>query len=222
VSRDDERASGAMTGMTARPTPARRAASRPRRRLVTFVAAICVVLAGVGIFLWLVVFKSDESNTDKATKAINAGLALQAKGDLAGAYAKYTEALKDDSNNKFALYDLAFIDYQQSNTGLAEQRYRQALAIDPNFEPALYNLAIVEQTLGKTRYALSLYQKAVQVNPADANAHFNLALMLRAMGYTKAGNAQMRIARQLNPKLKDPGGVATSSPSPAPGTSPSG
>lgn len=184
------------------------------------IAAASVVLAGVGIFVWLVFFNSGESDSTKATKAINAGLALQAKGDLTGAYAKYGEALKDDPNNKFALYDLAVIDYLQSNPGLAEQRYRQALAIDENFEPALYNLAIVEQSLHKDRYALSLYQKAVQVNPSDANAHFNLALMLRAMGYPKDGDAQMRIARRLDHTLKDPGGVPSSSPSPAGGTSP--
>jgi tetratricopeptide (TPR) repeat protein len=201
--------------MTERPTPTRRAAARRApSRAPLVVLCLVLVLAGVGVFLWLVVFKSDSNDTKKANDAITAGLALQAQGDLNGAYAKYSQALKYDSNSAAALYDLAVIDNLRSNTGLAEQHYRQALAIRPNYEPALYNLALVEQKLGNNRYALSLYQKAVQTNPSDANAHFNLALMLRATGDRSDGDAQMRIALRLNPSLKDPGVPKSASPSP--------
>lgn len=206
--------------MTEAPTSTRseRTKARPsRRRLIVFIAALCVVLVAAGLVLWLVVFKGDD-NSKKATDAINAGLGLQARGDLAGAYAKYSEAAKLDPHNKFALYDLAVVDNLQSNPGLAEQHYRQALVIDPRYEPAIYNLAIVEQALGKQRFALSLYQQAVQINPGDANAHFNLALMLRVMGYRKIGDAQMRIARKLNPQLVDP--ISPAPPSSGNGSSP--
>jgi tetratricopeptide (TPR) repeat protein len=209
---------------TPRPGPgltSRRADRHQRRsRLPLLLASLVVVLVAAGLVVWLVVLKDDGGNDAKqARDAISAGLALQAKGDLAGAYAKYNEALTHERNNKFALYDLAVVDALQSNPGLAEQHYRQALAVDPHYEPAMYNLAIVEQTLGNTRYALSLYQQAVQTNPSDASAHFNLALMLRATGDVKDGDAQMRIARQLNPQLKDPG-VPTGSATPAGGASP--
>jgi len=194
------------------------------------IAAAIAVVALVGVFFWLVDLDEgageDTNNEQEATEAIDSGLALQASGDLAGAYAKYGEALELDADNKFALYNLAVVDYLQSNTGLAEQRYREVLEIDPDFQPALYNLAIVEQSLGNQRYALSLYQKAVQLNPGDANAHFNLALMLRAMGYTTDGNAQMRIARDLNPSLVDPGvpkgGTDAPVKPPQPGATPTG
>jgi tetratricopeptide (TPR) repeat protein len=197
------------------PLPRRADRKRPpRRRLPIAIAALCAVLIAAGLVLWLVVFK-DDNNSSKASGAINAGLALQGKGDLTGAYAKYNEALRYDSKSAVALYDLAVIDYEQSNPGLAEQRYRQVLALNPTYEPAMYNLAIVEQALGKTRYALSLYQRAVQTNPSDANAHFNLALMLRATGDRKDGDAQMRIARRLNPQLSDPGAPSASPTGPA-------
>jgi tetratricopeptide (TPR) repeat protein len=209
--------------MTERPNPTRRAAARKRSSRAPLVA-ICVVLvlAGVGVFLWLVVFKSSSNqNTKKANDAVTAGLALQNQGDLTGAYAKYMQALKYEPKDAAALYDLAVIDNLQSNPGLAEQHYRQALAIKPNYEPALYNLALVEQRLGNNRYALSLYQKAVQADPNDANAHFNLALMLRATGDRKDGDAQMRIALRLNPSLKDPGVPKPSTSSPSASGSPS-
>ena len=205
--------------MTDRASPTRRERS---------IAAVIAVVALVGVFLWLVILDDGEGKderSEKATEAIDSGLALQAKGDLVGAYAKYGQALEHDSDNKFALYNLAVVDYLQSNPGLAEQRYREVLEIDPEFQPALYNLAIVELSLGNERYALSLYQKAVQLNPGDANAHFNLALMLRAMGYTSDGNAQMKIALELNPSLVDPGvpkGTESPDKPPKPGATPTG
>ncbi len=200
------------------PLPTRhraRPASRRRRRIRVWLAAAGLGLAAVGVAVWLLAFRVDEGGKDKATDAINAGLALQAQGDLHGAYDKYSAALDADKNNKFAIYDLAVIDNLQDNDGLAVERYQKVLSSDPEFEPALYNLAVIYQEQGKDRFALSLYQRAVQVNPGDANAHFNLSLMLRAMGYRAEGDAQMRIARQLKPELKDPG-LPTSSASAKP------
>ena len=70
--------------------PSRRAQTRRRRRSpVIPIAGALALLVAAALVLWLLVFKDDGNSTSKATKAINSGLALQAKGDLTGAYAKY-------------------------------------------------------------------------------------------------------------------------------------
>ena len=196
---------------------------RRRRGRLLVVLLVLVVLA-TGAVLGLMFFQnrsgSHGKDVAKAAAAVNRGLALQRSGDIAGATAAYRQALKYDATNKYALYDLAVIDYAQSNVGAAEQEYQQVLAIDPKYEPALYNLAILEEGNDNQQTALSLYQRAVAANPNDPNAHFNLALMLRAINYTADGDAQMRIALRLDPKLKDPAAISPSKPAHKPSAKP--
>jgi tetratricopeptide (TPR) repeat protein len=183
------------------------------------IAAVGVVLVAAVVAVLVFVFRDGDSDSKSSAKSINAtlnaGLAAQAKGDLAEARKQYEKVLTMDSKNKYALYDLAVIDYGQSNVGLAEQRYLKVLQIDAKYEPALYNLAVLYQAKGDTNKALPFYQRAVQANPNDPNAHFNLALILRAIHYKADGDAQMKIALRLNPKLKDPAAKASAKPKPA-------
>jgi tetratricopeptide (TPR) repeat protein len=182
---------------------------RPRRKLWLVAGATVATLAAAAVTLTLTVFSSDSSATpsaaQRASTALNAGLAAQAKGDVDAAQASYRKALHYQPKNKYAIYDLAVIDYAHSKVAAAETGYRTVLTIDPAYEPALYNLAIIDQLHGRHQEALTLYQRAVQADPSDAKAHYNLALILRAMPKYKAdGDAQMAIALRLDHTLHDP------------------
>jgi len=146
---------------------------------------------------------SATTDVKKAQTAVNAGLEAHSTGDLSKATASYEQALKYDSTNKYALYNLALIDEAAVNYGLAEEKDRKARESDPKYEPALFNLAILV-TSRDPKEAVSLYQRAVAVERKDASAWLNLGLLLRAAGDKAEGDKAVAKAVSLNPKLVDP------------------
>jgi tetratricopeptide (TPR) repeat protein len=140
----------------------------------------------------------------KAATELQTGLTAQSKGDLETAAKHYQEALKYDTKNKYALYDLALIDAARSNYGEAEKKYRVVLGIDPAYTPALFNLAILLKNQGNTTEATSLYRRLLTADPKNASAHMNLGLLLRQAGQQAEGDAEVKQAVTLNPQLKDP------------------
>lgn len=159
-----------------------------------------LILSGCGLF-----GGAPPVDVKKSDAALATGMAAQAKGDYKGALAAFDEAVKHNPKNKYALYNIAVIDFTESRTAKAEAGYRRVLAIDGRYEPAIYNLAVIEQINGDEKAALALFQRAVQADPSDANAHYNLALLLRAIPkYRDDGDEQMKIALRLDPSLKDP------------------
>jgi Tfp pilus assembly protein PilF len=140
----------------------------------------------------------------KAAAEVQSGLSAQSQGDLDGATAHYEEALKYDTKNKYALYDLAVIDATRMNLGEAEKKYRTVLAIDPAYAPALFNLAILVKSQGNTTEAAALYRRLLQADPKNAAAHMNLGLLLRQTGQKSEGDTEVKQAITLDPTLKDP------------------
>src|SRR4051812_35378637 len=140
----------------------------------------------------------------KAATELQTGLTAQGKGDLDAAAQHYLEALKYDTKNKYALYDLALIDASRSNYGDAEKKYRVVLGIDPAYTPALFNLAILVKNQGNATEAVSLYRRLLTADPKNASAHMNLGLLLRSSGQKAQGDAEVTQALTLNPQLKDP------------------
>lgn len=145
----------------------------------------------------------------KAATELQSGLVAQSKGDLDTAVSHYQEALKYDTKNKYAFYDLAVIDAARSNLGEAEKKYRTVLGIDPEYAPALFNLAILLKNQGKTAEAESLYRRLLAKDTKNAAAHMNLGLLLRQTGQQTEGDAEVKQAITLNPQLKDPAATAT-------------
>jgi tetratricopeptide (TPR) repeat protein len=143
-------------------------------------------------------------DSKKAATELQTGLQAQGKGDLDTAAKHYQEALKYDTKNKYAFYDLALIDAARSNYGEAEKKYRVVLGIDPAYAPALFNLAILLKNQGNTTEATSLYRRLLTADPKNASAHMNLGLLLREAGQKAEGDAEVKQAITLNPRLTDP------------------
>ncbi len=146
---------------------------------------------------------SVKPDSKKAARSVEAGLEAHSAGDLTKASAAYKTALKYDPKNKYAFYNLALIDAENGNYGLAEGNYRSAIKSDGTYEPALFNLAILRTSSDPTE-AISLYKRAVAVDEKDAAAWLNLGLLLRDEGKVTAGNEAVLRAIALDPKLKDP------------------
>ena len=143
-------------------------------------------------------------DTKEAKKALDAGLAAHADGDLVAAEESYQTALEYDATNQYAFYNLALIDEANGNYGLAEDNYRSALETDAKYGPALFNLAILRTASGDTKEAISLYERAVAADKKDAAAWLNLGLLLRDNGQERVGDEDVLRALALDPSLKDP------------------
>lgn len=178
-------------------------------RLTVVALGAALVLSGCG--------GSGAKSTTSAGNAaslVQQGLAKEKAGDVAGARALFEQAATADPANKYAQYNLGYIDQSLNATDKAIKEYRAALALDPRFEPALYNLAIV-LTSSNPAEAVSLYQQAVAVNALDASAQLNLGLLLIAQGDSAGGNEHLQAAVKLNPSLAS----RTPAPSPSPSAS---
>lgn len=137
-----------------------------------------------------------------ATKEVAQGLAALAQGKLEDAAKQFRKAIEHDPENKYAYYNLGFIDQTKHLDSSAEENYRRALRIDPSFVSALFNLAILRTAAGADDEAIQLYRRVIDVEPRNANAHLNLGFLYRSTGQEKAANNEFAIAVELDPTLK--------------------
>ena len=144
--------------------------------------------------------KPAQTPAQQAAALLNAGLAAEAKGDVATATSDYHQVIALDPKNEFAYYDLGLIDEQAGRNAQSETEYRQALTIDPNFEVALFNLAIL-RTGPAPQEAVDLYRHAIMPNPKDSAAHLNLGFVLESLGQREEGISELKLAIGIDPKL---------------------
>jgi tetratricopeptide (TPR) repeat protein len=202
-------------------TPRKGMSSRRTRLVVFSVIPVVAVAAGtLSMATGLVGGKKAPAQTpaQQATALLTAGLAAQAKGDIATATSDYTTVLGLDPKNKFAYYDLGLIDQEAGRNAQAENEYRQSLTIDPNFEVALFNLAIL-RTQPAPQEAVDLYRHAITLSPRDAGAHLNLGFLLESLGQRAEGITELKLAIGIQPALSSrvpAADLATNPPAPAP------
>ena len=139
-------------------------------------------------------------DAQEAKKALDAGLAAHAEGDLIAAAESYATTLEYDATNQYAFYNLALIDEANGNYGLAEDNYRSALETDAEYGPALFNLAILRTASDDTKEAISLYERAVAADKKDAAAWLNLGLLLREDGQERVGDENVLRALRWTPR----------------------
>jgi len=166
-----------------------------RLAVAALVLTVALLLSGCG---------SNGSSPKKAAAALDQALKAHAKGDLTKAKALYEQVLRNDKNNKFAIYNLGLIAQTRHDDKTATADYRKVLRIDAKYEPALFNLAILRTKAGDTKEAISLYRRAIAARSGDAGAHLNLGLLLISVGQTDEGNAEVAKAQALNPTLGQP------------------
>ena len=162
----------------------------------TFTAIILgLALAGCGSPA-----SAQQTDQQKASVLLNAGLAAHNAGKLTEAAADYRKVIALDPQNKWAHYNLGLIEQLSGQYAAAETDYRAVLATDPNFVGALYNLAIIRTSVAPGE-AADLYRKAILVEPNLGSAHLNLGFLLISEGNTTEGKAELDKAVAIEPAL---------------------
>ena len=158
-----------------------------------------------------------------AAELVQEGLAAHSGGDTATAADLYRQALDQDGDNEYALYNLGLIAQTDGRAREAERRYRAAVQADPDFTPALYNLAILRTDDADYDEAAGLYRQVVAIDPGNASAHLNLGFLLRDdLGRAAEGQVELDRAVELDPSLQGriaaPAGESKPAKSPKAGT----
>jgi tetratricopeptide (TPR) repeat protein len=161
-----------------------------------------VVLAGLGIGIWLATGGSTSTNSNQATanELFDAGLQAQLHNKPALAVNDYLRSLELDPKNPVSWYDLGLIEQQTGYRASAQHDYEESIADDPRYVPALYNLGTIVASTDPAR-AVTLYEKVIAIEPGYAQAHLNLGFALQAIGKVDEGNSQIAQAIHLDPSL---------------------
>lgn len=127
----------------------------------------------------------------------NLGLALEARGDLAGAKHEYSRAIALKPDYIEAYINLGNVLFVEGNMREAESIFRRAAQLAPHRAEVFNNLGILAKTQGKTHEALQWLRRSVEVDSTYAQGYFNLAALYAAMGNTAAATEALRHAARL-------------------------
>jgi type IV pilus assembly protein PilF len=98
----------------------------------------------------------------------NMGRAYKAKGDLKGAYASFSEAIRKEpgSHLTFALeLNLGVIDYQEGSYPEAEKHLTRSIERAPNLAETHYWLGMTQMQLRKRKESAESFKKVIQLAP---------------------------------------------------------
>jgi Tfp pilus assembly protein PilF len=136
----------------------------------------------------------------KASPTVQAAEALLAKGDAAGARAKFEQALEENPSDARAALGLGLAWEALGNAGQAESAYRRALSLDDSLAEAHNNLALVLRDQGKDQEAIAQLERALALDPKLASAQANLALAYEDAGHADKAREAYAKAVALAPK----------------------
>ncbi len=117
-----------------------------------------------------------------AEQTLAEGLELQARGDLAGAEARYRQALAAAPEHPGATHCLGLIAAQCGRLDDALGLLRKSVALDPSNASFHANLGAVLAGNARWEEAASACREATRLRPGYAEAHVNLGTALRRLG----------------------------------------
>ena len=144
--------------------------------------------------------KSVEKNPEYIEAYIQLGLYYDALNDtIARAY--YKNALKIDSTNAFAHYDLALHYQHQEELNKAIKQYLYLLNnIDPDFSTALHNIGYIYLVYSDDLdSAVSYFDRAIDIDANYTEAYANKGYALELQKKYKAAFVEYQIALKINP-----------------------
>lgn len=123
--------------------------------------------------------KADHELPDPKDKAhllvmIDEARYSEGQGQIEQAIQKYEEVLKQDPDNKMALFPAGLI---YANTGKPEKAvdiFKRLVELDPQNYDSKNSLGLTYDFLGMPEKAIKEYKEALQINPKVAYIHFNL------------------------------------------------
>jgi serine/threonine-protein kinase len=143
---------------------------------------------------------------DNAAARNSLGLALVARGDIAGAVIEFRRTIALEPTYAKAYYHLGNVLKSAGDLPGAIAAYRRAAALDPGDPKAHYNLAAALRARGDIPGAVAACRRALAIDPKYAQAHNGLGLALQARGDLDGAVAAYRRAIALDPKDPMPHG----------------
>jgi protein O-mannosyl-transferase len=137
--------------------------------------------------------------TDNYLILNNYGIALDQRGDLAGAYGMFQETIRVNPRSAMAYNNLGALYVRWGNFADAVNSYSRALEISPNYPFARAGLGKALAGMGRVEEAIWQYEQALSLDPTLAETHLNLSILLMKIGEREKGMAHYSIALQLNP-----------------------
>ena len=133
---------------------------------------------------------SDKSKAKSIIPDTNKSIELSAEGDKKryfyddhkSAIEDYTESLKFNSKNTYALFSRAYSKSELKDYEGAVEDLNQLLAIDPSNGPALYNRARANANLKRNISAIQDYSKAISKEIELKYSYFNRGILKELIG----------------------------------------
>jgi Flp pilus assembly protein TadD len=140
-----------------------------------------------------------ERNPDDFEAHYNLAALMQARGDVAGSYAQFVEAVRLRPSDAAANNGLGAALLAGGRPDRAIPFLRTALNTRPDYFDAHYNLGNALASGGDFAGALAEFRAAVRLRPEDADAEANLGSALAETGNLKEAREHFERALKLNP-----------------------
>jgi tetratricopeptide (TPR) repeat protein len=140
-----------------------------------------------------------DKNPEDFEAHYNLAALLQARGDVAGSYAQFVEAVRLRPGDAAANNGLGAALLAAGQPDRAIPFLRTALATRPDYFDAHYNLGNALASDGDFGSALAEFRAAVRLHPEDADAEANLGSALAETGNLKEAREHFERALKLNP-----------------------
>jgi hypothetical protein len=114
------------------------------------------------------------------SRVIAQGIERHKKGDLAGAWTQYRQALEGGAADAGLCANVGLLQTQAGREAEAGEWYARALRMDPDNTAALNNLALQKVRDGSTADARRLFQRALRADPGNASLMNNIGITLAA------------------------------------------
>jgi 4-amino-4-deoxy-L-arabinose transferase-like glycosyltransferase len=125
------------------------------------------------------------------------GAALEVRGDVKSAEARYRRALELDPENADAYYLMGNLCRAGHRGDEALHYFREALRLRPDHDSARGNLGFLLYERGAIGPALNELELAVRLNPLNAAVHHNLGVVLQAVGRSAEAESHFQKARAI-------------------------
>ena len=129
----------------------------------------------------------------------NLAALLQARGDIAGSYAQFSEAVRLRPEDAAANNGLGAALLAAGRPTQAISFLQAAVRTRPDYFDAHYNLGNALASGGDFAGALEQFRTAVKLHPQDADAEANLGSALAEMGNLKEAREHFERALRINP-----------------------
>jgi tetratricopeptide (TPR) repeat protein len=137
--------------------------------------------------------------TDNYLILNNYGIALDEKGNLAGAYGYFRETLRVNPRSLSAYNNLGALWVRWGNFPEAIKEYALALEIDPNYALARSGMGKAMAGMGRYDEAIWQYQEALRIDPSLTETRLGLAILLMKTGRREEALRHFDTALRLDP-----------------------